>query len=68
MLHVNHPEGNLDKLPKIFPDLRLAIAGEPITARLMLATPMSDPSVDMAQKENKFSGCTKVLSLENVQN
>lgn len=66
--HVNHPEGNLDKTTVNIPDLRLAIAGEPITARLMLATPMSDPSVDMAAKGKiNLADVQKFYPLENVQ-
>jgi hypothetical protein len=47
---VKNPGGNLDNTVITVPDLRLTIASEPITARLNITTPVSDPNIDLSAK------------------
>lgn len=66
--HVNNPGGSLDNTVVNVPDLRLTIANEPITARLKVATPISDPNVDLSAKGKiNLADVQKFYPLKDVQ-
>ncbi len=66
--HINNPGGNLDKTLINVPDLRLKLANEPIVAKLKVATPISDPNVDLSAKGKiNLADVQKFYPLEGVQ-
>jgi len=66
--HVNNPGGSLDNTVVNVPDLRLKMANEPIVARLKVATPISDPNVDLSAKGKlNLADVQKFYPLEGVQ-
>lgn len=66
--HVNNPGGSLDKTLINVPDLRLKMANEPITAKLKVATPISDPNIDLSAKGKiNLADVQKFYPLEGVQ-
>lgn len=66
--HVNNPGGSLDNTVVNVPDLRLKMANEPITAKLKVATPISDPNVDLSAKGKlNLADIQKFYPLEGVQ-
>jgi hypothetical protein len=66
--HVNNPGGSLDNTVVNVPDLRLKMANEPITAKLKVATPISDPNVDLSAKGKlNLADVQKFYPLEGVQ-
>lgn len=66
--HINNPGGSLDKTLINVPDLRLRLANEPIVAKLKVATPISDPNVDLSAKGKiNLADVQKFYPLEGVQ-
>lgn len=66
--HVKNPGGSLDNTIINVPDLRLRIANEPIVARLNVATPISDPNVNLSAKGKlNLADVQKFYPMENVQ-
>jgi len=66
--HVNNPGGSLDNTIVNVPDLRLKMANEPIVAKLRVATPISDPNVDLSAKGKlNLADVQKFYPLEGVQ-
>jgi hypothetical protein len=67
--HVENPGGTLDNTTISVPDLRLKIGNEPITGKLNLSTPVSDPNIDLTAKGRLNLGdIQKLYPMENVQN
>ncbi len=66
--HINSPGGSLDNTIIDAPDLRLTMANEPITAKLKIATPVSDPNIDIEAKGKiNLADVQKFYPLEGVQ-
>ncbi|MBK9793540.1 MAG: AsmA family protein [Sphingobacteriales bacterium] len=66
--HINNLGGSLDKTLINVPDLRLRLANEPIVAKLKVATPISDPNVDLSAKGKiNLADVQKFYPLEGVQ-
>ncbi len=66
--HINSAGGSLDNTIINVPDLRLKMANEPITARLKIATPISDPNIDLSAKGKlNLADVQKFYPLEGVQ-
>lgn len=73
---VNHTQGGLDNMLIDVSKLNFKLGAEPITARLKVATPISDPNVDLAakgklnladvQKFYPLEGVTKLAGNANV--
>lgn len=65
---INNPGGSLDNTIVDVPDLRLTIANEPITAKLKVITPISDPNVDLSAKGKiNLADVQRFYPLEGVQ-
>lgn len=65
---INHEEGDLDKTVVNVSDFRIKFANEPISGRLNIATPISDPNIDLAAKGNiNLADIQKFYPIENVQ-
>ena len=66
--HINNPGGSLDNTTINIPDLRLKMANEPVVAKLKIATPISDPNVDLSAKGKlNLADVQKFYPLEGVQ-
>lgn len=66
--HIKNPGGNLDNTLVDVPDLRLKMAGEPIVAKLKVATPISDPNIDLSTKGKiNLADVQKFYPLKDVQ-
>ncbi len=66
--HINNPGGSLDNTVVNVPDLRLKMANEPIVAKLKVATPISDPNIDLTAKGKlNLADIQKFYPLEGVQ-
>lgn len=66
--HINNPGGSLDNTLVDIPDLRLRMANEPIVAKLNVATPVSDPNIDVAAKGKiNLADVQKFYPLKDVQ-
>lgn len=73
---VNHTQGDLDKMLIDVSKLNLKLGNEPIQARLKVATPISDPNIDLSakgklnlaevQKFYPLEGVTKLAGTANV--
>lgn len=65
---VNHTQGDLDKMLIDVSKLNFKLGTEPITARLKVATPISDPNVDLAAKGKlNLADVQKFYPLKDVQ-
>jgi hypothetical protein len=65
---INNPGGSLDNTIVNVPDLRLKMANEPIVAKLRVATPVSDPNVDLTAKGKlNLADIQKFYPMEGVQ-
>ncbi|MFN8295502.1 MAG: AsmA-like C-terminal region-containing protein [Chitinophagales bacterium] len=66
--HIKNPGGSLDNTLVDVPDLRLKMANEPITAKLKIATPISDPNIDLIAKGKlNLADVQKFYPLKDVQ-
>lgn len=67
--HVNNPGGSLDNTIVNVPDIRLKMGNEPITGRLKLSTPVSDPDIDLSAKGKlNLKDVQRIYPMQNVQN
>jgi hypothetical protein len=65
---INNPGGSLDNTIVNVPDLRLKMANEPIIAKLRVATPISDPNIDLTAKGKlNLADIQKFYPLQGVQ-
>ena len=66
--NIAHTQGNLDRTIIDIPKLNFKMGTEPVTAKLKIATPISDPNVDLTAKGNlNLANVAKIYPLEDVE-
>jgi hypothetical protein len=66
--HAASPGGSLDNAIIDVPDLRLNIANEPMTGKLKISTPVSDPDVELfAKGKLNLTDIQRIYPLKDVQ-
>lgn len=66
--NITHPQGNLDKTIIDVSKMNFNMGTEPISARLKVATPISDPNIDlMAKGKLNLANVVKIYPIEDVE-